>query len=61
MKKKKEKTFPEMYSEVKIENSQLISEYLDGKDKRLNNKGKQYFVFPHVEEHGFDSWQKIYD
>lgn len=58
----KKKLFSKRYAELKVQNSIDIHEAFKGhKDARLSTQGKKHFVFPYIEELGFDSWEKIYN
>lgn len=58
----KKKAFSVRYAELKKINKENIDEALKGKDNAsLSTQGKKYFVFPFIEEKGFDTWEKIYN
>ena len=58
----KKKPFSERYKELKELNAKSIQEALKGQENaRLSTQGKKHFVFPYIEELGFDSWDKIYN
>ncbi len=59
---KKPKPFSKRYDELKELNAKNIAEVLKGKENaRLSTQGKKHFVFPFLEEKGFDTWEKIYN
>lgn len=61
-KKTKPKTFTEVYQILKDMNTQSVAATLkEHNSKELNTSGKQYFVFPHLEDNEFDTWTKVYD
>jgi hypothetical protein len=55
----KEKSFAIRYAELKEQNRQAVKEAV-GVKSRLNSKGKKHFIFPYLDDLGFDDWEKIY-
>jgi len=55
----KKKSFAVRYAELKEQNRQAVREAIGVKD-RLNAKGKKHFVFPFLDDLGFDTWEKVY-
>jgi len=52
-------TLEQVYTELKKLNAESVEKQI-GNTKRLNTKGKQYFVFPILHDAGFDTWEKIH-
>jgi hypothetical protein len=55
-----EKSFVIRYAELKEQNRQAVREAV-GVKSRLNAKGKKHFIFPYLDDLGFDTWDKIHN
>jgi len=57
------KTSIDFYNELKDDIRDGVDKQLGGSDKdlpkRLNAKGKKYYVLPLLEDRGLDTWEKI--
>ena len=58
---KKVKTAIDIYNEMKEQVDVAIKSLIMKSTQKLTSYGKQYYIFPKIEQLGFDSYDKIMD